>query len=542
MYQALARKWRPQQFEDVVGQEHISVTLANAIKQKRLGHAYLFTGPRGIGKTTIARIFAKALNCRAGDGPTSRPCDKCDSCLEIMSGNSLDVLEIDGASNTGVDDVRELRDNVRYAPAKSRYKIYIIDEVHMLSTNAFNALLKTLEEPPEHVKFFFATTDPHKIPETIISRCQRFDLRRLSRLLIRDRLQKILDEEGAQYEEEALLTVADSADGAMRDAESILDQLLVYCAGKITLKEVSELLGLIPALVVEKFSRAIAAGDVPAVLRDLQEIFNQGWDIPKFISALVRHFRDLNVVSISGPRPEILERPEAELRTLLEESKLFSSSRLSFILEELIRLEKEIKDAFSPRISLELLLVKLARSTHRVYIEDLLTKLEQLEDGPVGTLSPPSRKLSSPPPREEASPVPRPAPPGDDRFPAIRERWDDFIATLGGERPLLKTYLYEGEPRSLKDGVLTVGFAEKFDFHKDSLESPSNLAYLENLLASKLGFAVKIKFTVAASGTPVPEARPASNPAPGKKKLVQNSPVIQAALDALDGTVIDIKD
>ena len=538
MYQALARKWRPRQFEEVVGQDHITITLSNAIKQNRVGHAYLFTGPRGIGKTTIARIFAKALNCRSGDGPTPHPCDKCDSCREITAGNSLDVLEIDGASNTGVDDVRELRDNVRYAPAKSRYKIYIIDEVHMLSTNAFNALLKTLEEPPEHVKFFFATTDPQKIPETIISRCQRFDLRKLSRLLIRDRLQKILDEEKVEYEEEALLTVADCADGGMRDAESILDQLLVYCEGKITFQEVSELLGLIPAQVVEKFTRAIAGGDVKAVLLGLQEIFNQGWDIPQFISALVKRFRDLTVISIAGPRPELIDLPEGELRKMLEEGKLFSPSRLSFILDELIRLEREIKDALSERIALELALIKLATSTRRVYIEDLLVKLEKLEDGRSGNPAPPLKVSSPPAVTYEAGDPP------DDGLKSVKDRWADFIKTLGAERPLLKTYLNEGEPRTLKDGVLTIGFAEKFDFHKKSLESAPNLAYLENLLANKLGFPVKIKFTVAAAEIPAPGTNSEQKPAasPGRKKLIQNNPVIQAALDTLDGTVVDIKD
>ena len=537
MYQPLARKWRPQQFEEVVGQEHITVTLTNAIKQKRVGHAYLFAGPRGIGKTTIARIFAKALNCQSGPDSTPHPCDQCVSCREIIAGNSLDVLEVDGASNTGVDDVRELRDNVRYAPARSRYKIYIIDEVHMLSIQAFNALLKTLEEPPAHVKFFFATTDPHKLPETIISRCQRFDLRRLPRLLIRDRLQKILDEERVEYEEEALLTVADCADGAMRDAESILDQLLVYCEGKVTLRQVTELLGLIPAKVVRKFTRSIGEGDVKEVLRYLREIFNQGWDLSQFVSALVKHFRDLTVVSLSEGHPEILDLPEGELKKILEESKLFSPSRLSFILEELVKLERALKNAFSQRIALEMTLIKLTRSTRRVYLEDLLVKLKKLEGGEISNPSPPGQ-VSSPPPAPYGT---RSAP--DNGLQTIKDNWGDFIKTLGAERPLLKSYLNEGQVRELKNGVLTVDFAEIFDFHKNSLESARNLAYLENLLSNKLGFPVKIKFTVAPAGLSKPEELPASKPvpAPDKKKLIQDNPVIQAALDTLDGTVLEIR-
>ncbi|HDL65026.1 MAG TPA: DNA polymerase III subunit gamma/tau, partial [Proteobacteria bacterium] len=219
MYQAIARRWRPQQFDEVIGQNHITTTLINAITKNRIGHAYLFIGPRGIGKTTLARILAKGLNCLSSEQPTPHPCDKCDSCLEIIAGNSLDVMEIDGASNTSVEDIRELRENVKYAPSRGRNKIYIIDEVHMLSKSAFNALLKTLEEPPPHVKFFFATTEPHKIPDTIISRCQRFDLRKIPPHLIRDHLGKILKKENVDYEDKALRTIAAVAEGGMRDAE-----------------------------------------------------------------------------------------------------------------------------------------------------------------------------------------------------------------------------------------------------------------------------------------------------------------------------------
>ncbi|MGD0650193.1 MAG: DNA polymerase III subunit gamma/tau [Verrucomicrobiia bacterium] len=225
-YQVLARKWRPQQFDDVVGQEHVTTTLKNAIEQNRLAHAYLFVGPRGIGKTSTARIFAKALNCVKG--PTTTPCDKCDNCKEIMAGNSLDVLEIDGASNRGIDEVRELRDTCRYAPARGRFKIYIIDEVHMLTKEAFNALLKTLEEPPPHVKFFFATTEPHKLPQTVLSRCQRFDFRRIPITDLVKTIKGIAEKENLEIEKEASYVLARRADGSLRDLLSLLDQVIAY--------------------------------------------------------------------------------------------------------------------------------------------------------------------------------------------------------------------------------------------------------------------------------------------------------------------------
>ncbi len=472
MYQALARRWRPQQFDQVVGQQHITRTLINAIKQNRIGHAYLFTGPRGIGKTTLARIFAKSLNCLAFDRPTPTPCDQCDSCREIMAGTSLDVLEIDGASNTGVEDVRQLRENVKYGASRGRSKIYIIDEVHMLSNSAFNALLKTLEEPPSHVKFFFATTEPHKIPETVISRCQRFDLRKIPRQMILDRLKRILSEEDIQYEEEALLTIAATAEGGMRDAESILDQLLVYCDDVIRRQDVVALLGLVPRQVVSAFSDAILAKDLSKIIKLVGEIIDQGWNLSQFLSALIQHFRDLLVISVTGETGELTEIPDEEAQEMLKRSREFTGPRLLYILNRLIEEEKTIKYAISEQIALEMILIKVAQSRGRVYLDDLIARLEGLEAG----LSAPANQTDSdlPNPEEylerESDQVPR---------RSIREIWLEFMETLGANRPMLKTYLAEGKPGEIEDGVLTVYFDEEFDFQREALESSMELDYFK---------------------------------------------------------------
>src|SRR5438309_6450467 len=290
-YQVFARKYRPQRFADVVGQEHVTQTLTHAIEQKRIAHAYLFCGPRGTGKTTIARIFAKCLNCTGG--PKVDFDDNDSKCQEIAEGRSLDVLEIDGASNNGVEQVRELRETCKYSPASSKFKIYIIDEVHMLSTAAFNALLKTLEEPPEHVKFMFATTDPEKVLPTILSRCQRFDLRRIPAALISKHLADIAKKEKVKIDAAALHAIARGSEGAMRDAESTLDQLISFCGEKIEEPDVLSMFGLAAQSQLLEMARAVLAGEVDTALRQLNDLSKGGKDLGRLLSDLLNHFRNL---------------------------------------------------------------------------------------------------------------------------------------------------------------------------------------------------------------------------------------------------------
>jgi DNA polymerase-3 subunit gamma/tau len=311
-YLVLARKWRPQTFDEIVGQEHVSRTLTNAIRSNRVAHAFLFTGVRGVGKTTAARILAKALNCE--HGPTPTPCNRCANCVEITAGNAVDVLEIDGASNTGVDDVREIIENVRYQPAKSRFKIYIIDEVHMLSTSAFNALLKTLEEPPGHVKFIFATTDPHKVPHTIHSRCQRYDFKRIPPRLVAERLAEIVRSEEVDISERALFTIAREGEGSMRDAQSLLDQVIAFAGKTIRDEDVVSALGVADRKLLYGVADAIVERDPPRALALLNELHQYGYDMRRFTRELLEHFRNLSVARLL-PDADLLADLSDEERT-----------------------------------------------------------------------------------------------------------------------------------------------------------------------------------------------------------------------------------
>src|SRR5580704_18461324 len=330
-YQVIARKYRPQRFADVVGQEHVTQTLSNAIEQKRIAHAYLFCGPRGTGKTTIARIFAKCLN--ATGGPKVDFDDNDFHVQEITEGRSLDVLEIDGASNNGVEQVRELRETCKYAPANSQFKIYIIDEVHMLSTAAFNALLKTLEEPPTHVKFMFATTDPEKVLPTILSRCQRFDLRRIPSALITKHLAEIAGKEKVTIDAAALHAIARGADGGMRDAESTLDQLISFCGDKIEEPDVLSMFGLTAQAQLLDLARCVLEGEVEKALRQLNDLANNGKDLGRLLSDLLNHFRNLLIFQVSKGDLTMLEVSEAEAAALAQQSKMASPEGLSRMLE-----------------------------------------------------------------------------------------------------------------------------------------------------------------------------------------------------------------
>lgn len=407
-YLVLARKWRPQLFEDLVGQEHVSQTLKNAISSDRVHHAFLFTGARGVGKTSAARIFAKALNCQ--QGPTTEPCGTCPSCVEITASQGIDVFEIDGASNTGVDDIRELRENIRYLPSQSRYKIFIIDEVHMLSINAFNALLKTLEEPPEHAKFIFATTEPHKIPITILSRCQRFDFRKIGLAPLQGRLRHIVTQENIQISDTGLSMIARSGGGSMRDALSTLDQVIAFCGEQIADEDLQGLLGLVSRRLLLDCIESILTRDARQALTAVQRVDEHGHSFRQFCQQLVELVRALVILKVVEQPADLLDYAEAELQELRSLATPASLDDLQRLLSLLIRTEAELAVSNYPRLTMEMVLVKLASLPRGVEVATLIKKLEALERRLAGGVAPPAPAAAGRPAVTSRADVPPPPP------------------------------------------------------------------------------------------------------------------------------------
>ena len=372
-YQVIARKWRPGVFEDVVGQAHITRTLRNAIASGRIAHAYLFSGPRGVGKTTAARILAKCLNCV--NGPTVTPCGVCESCKGITTGSSVDVFEIDGASNNSVDNIREISESVRYVPSIGKYKVYIIDEVHMLSTAAFNALLKTLEEPPPHAIFIFATTEVHKIPATILSRCQRFDFKRIPFRDIQAHLKKIVTKEGMAFEDEALFLLAREADGSLRDSQSLLEQALAFAGGELKASHVAESLGLMDRSILFEISEAIVGKDPLACLNIVEKVYEFGYDLKRATSDLLEHLRDLTVLKVTG-EASLLDLPDCETERLARISSAAGAERLQMIFSIISKGYEDVSRSAHPRYSLEMALLKAAHFDEMEPLAELIARLE----------------------------------------------------------------------------------------------------------------------------------------------------------------------
>jgi len=382
VYLVFARKYRPLRFEEVVGQAHIATTLQNAVKNDRVGHAYLFCGSRGVGKTTMARILAAALNCEKG--PTADPCGACTSCRAIATGDDLDVIEIDGASNRGIDQIRELRQNLGYAPARSRCKIYYIDEVHMLTPPAFNALLKSLEEPPSHVKFIFSTTDPQQLPDTVKSRCQRFDFHRISDAEIIKHLRFVCEKEGLEPEKGSLECVARSARGSMRDALSTLDQLASFDGKNVPLQQVLTVLGAVETRRLTETIDALAQGETGSALSIVHEILFSGVDVLDFADQLSEYVRDLLVASYLGTDDELLAGAAADAETLSRQSEMFSPEQLLYVIQVLREAKLRARRETTGRLALEVAIVKLSRLDELVPVEQALQQLS----GPAGAANP----------------------------------------------------------------------------------------------------------------------------------------------------------
>jgi DNA polymerase-3 subunit gamma/tau len=603
-YQVIARKYRPQRFADVVGQEHVTQTLANAVAQKRIAHAYLFCGPRGTGKTTIARIFAKCLNCSGG--PKIDFDDSDERVQEITDGRSLDVMEIDGASNNGVEQVRELRETCKYAPAKSPFKIYIIDEVHMLSTAAFNALLKTLEEPPAHVKFMFATTDPEKVLPTILSRCQRFDLRRIPSALIVKHLAEIAAKEKVTIDAAALYAIARGADGGMRDAESTLDQLISFCGDKIEEADVLSMFGLAAQNQILQLSRAVLAGEIQTTLTELNQLAQGGKDLGRLLGDLLNHFRNLLIYQVSRGDLSLVEVSEAEAAALKEQAAFAGADALTRCLEVFADAELRLRDAASKKILLEITLLRAIEVRNALPLDAVLKQLNQLRSqsgtgvppvslpataAPVttGVATQPTASASFAAMRETAA-VPAPArpatpAPAKTHAPAVASPapagnlaglWRSLLDAIGKASPFVYSYLTNAHPVSFEKNIFVIGFDPEFEDQISLVDHSRNHTLIQTKLAELGHHGAMIKFVKAEApagwqspaAAPPPaavERRPPARPEPPalpqragaetsapaaekksapvafNKEDFKNDPLIKKALETFKGTIVEVR-
>ncbi|RZO57946.1 MAG: DNA polymerase III subunit gamma/tau [Limisphaerales bacterium] len=592
-YQVIARKYRPQRFADVVGQEHVTQTLSNAIASGRIAHAYLFSGPRGTGKTTIARIFAKCLN--ATDGPSVDFKDDDERCVEITQGRALDVLEIDGASNNGVEQVRELRDTAPYAPATCRYKVYIIDEVHMLTTAAFNALLKTLEEPPAHVKFLFATTEPEKVLPTILSRCQRFDLRRIPAAKIVSHLELIAKQEGVTIEPPALQAIARGADGGMRDAESTLDQLISFCGETIQESDVLSMFGLTSQTQVLSLGEAVLRTDAAGALGQLHELTTGGKELSRLVGDLLDHFRNVMIYQVSEGDTGILEISEAEQTALAEQAQLADRSAVSRILEVLADCEIQLRNATSKKILVEVALMKAMDAARAMSLNDVLDRLQELRDAGGGEALEVARPVPAAVPVKKAKTEPKADPKSEQKTETVRQVAVEPIAETKPERApeptpqvneeptpqpvpatdlstvwavmldtlgvFSRAYFQEAFLKSIEGDDVIIGFPEAF---APQMELANSKETNQSLIAalSKAGHSIRtVSYVIAerpsdwiplamdAPGASEAAVEPATNaggePLPPKgpinKEEFENDPLIKKALEVFKGQIVDVR-
>ena len=538
-YEVFARKYRPQTFDDLVGQAHVSRTLKNAVAQNRLAHAYLFVGPRGVGKTSTARILAKSLNCVKG--PTITPCGECDNCREIAGGNSLDVIEIDGASNNSVEDVRQLRENVRYAPAKGRYKIYLIDEVHMLSSAAFNALLKTLEEPPEHVKFIFATTEPQKVLPTILSRCQRFDLHRIPANLIAKHLQFIAGKEKIALEPAAAHAIARGAEGGLRDAESMLDQLVAFCGEKISENDVLDVFGFTSEQTVADLTGRILRGETPGAIDLLHQQSDAGKDMMRLMSDLIAYLRDLLVFKA---KPDALkEDVEPDVQTsLARHAELVTTGHLLELLDQFAAAEGRMKWAPNKKLHLEVAIIKAIQSLGQATLDEVIEKLGELRNGggagpsaqPVAARADRGREesrtakagVSGPGYSETPSRV-------AETSPDANELWQKILAKIPGQKAFVRNSASAAHVLGIDGRNFQIGFAPGDKAMMDILATQANRKLLETLLHEITGKDWSMRLTLK-EGLP---SRQESVSEHSQSEKFKEDPLIQEAIGLFNAQI-----
>jgi DNA polymerase-3 subunit gamma/tau len=576
-YQVLARKWRPRTFDEVVGQGTVMRTLKNALASGRIGHAFLLSGARGVGKTTTARILAKALNCSKGEGPTAEPCGVCASCVEIAAGNSLDVQEIDGATHNGVEQVRELRESARYNPARDRFKIWIIDEVHMLSTGAFNALLKTLEEPPPRVKFIFATTEYHKIPDTILSRCQQYDFRLIPARELVAHLRQVADGEGITVSDDTLARLARTAEGSARDALSLFDQVLSFSGQTVRDEDVSALLGLIDRELLLAASRAVAAGDSLAALELVERLSDFGADYRNFTRELILHFREILLVKVApGDSGLIAQLVPEERERLQPVAAALSEEDLLRIFEVLAKAETDLRLAQDPRVTLEMALLKIVQMQRLLPFAELVARVERLASGVSAPAPAAVARVAAAPPPVPAPPTPAPSRPASAPAAASTARTPPpeepshspvaaaatststaAVAVAEGPEAILQAMVAQAQTRQSlaqplrsarareEAGVLVLEFPPDIsafaDLHSDEYR---------DLARKASGRPMKIKILAATAEAAAPGSAPDAAGAPpspdrARQKLMEEAarePAVQEALDLFGGKVVDVRE
>ena len=543
-YVVLARKWRPQRFEDVVGQPHVVQTLTNAISAERIAHAYLFSGARGIGKTSVARILAKALNC--AQGPSPSPCNQCESCKEITKSASIDVFEIDGASNRGIDEIRELRENVRYLPAKSSYKIYIIDEVHMLTAPAFNALLKTLEEPPPHVIFIFATTEVHRVPITITSRCQLFDFRRIPAAEIMDHLRHIAQEEHIQISDVSLRVLAREAEGSMRDAQSLLEQMIAFSGKTISDEDLLEVLGVIDHQELFSTATAIIEGDAVRCLETIERLYLHGHDLRRFCQELAEHFRNLLVMKMSNEPQKLVDLTDAELTELKEQADKVSSSTLQQFFHFLLKGEEEIRRSSNPKLVLEMSLLRLTELPKVMDMDEVISQMLKLEQ----KIATGGQPMAEPRRREEDA--------GQQEvsvgYTQTEEtntvdpkvvadsplaKWQAVLKRMRQEKPALAASLERVSVREPKPDLIELDFnGHEFDY--EMVKERESFGLLNRV--SREIFGEKMKISLIAGGE---EIRRKQKGKTDRQRLQQRKalkhPLVTEALEIFGGEIVEVK-
>lgn len=545
-YQALYRKFRPKIFDDVMGQEHITTTLKNQIKNNNIAHAYLFSGTRGTGKTSTAKVFARAINCT--NNSDGNPCNECDSCKGILDETIMDVIEMDAASNTSVEDIRDLREKAKYPPSKCRYKVYIIDEVHMISKGASNALLKILEEPPKHLIFILATTEPQRLPATILSRCQRFDFKRISVKDIMENMNDILDELGIKVEQKGLSLIARNSDGAMRDALSLLDQCLSFSGEEMTYDYILSILGVVNNDIIYEITDSIIQKNTDRALELIEHIVQNGKDINQFIKDLILHFRNLMVTKVSNNTENMIDETEEVIERLKKQSEGIDTNKIVSILKILSDAETQCKWSSQPRVILEVSIIKMLNESTEAELGEIIERVrsleEKLENGttPKRTIekkqSVPDialdkddedkKRKSTPDVKESKNVIQK-----DIDINKVNMEWDNILKAIKAERIALHALIMEGRPLGFRNGILTIAFEDGFRFHKEAIDKKENNDLVQKIINKCLNANIEVKFAMAEDF---------SNTDEEEQEKEQEEELIQEVIDVFGEDLVEIEE